>query len=73
MSKFLDIFKSEDNEYSEGRIFAIVGKAILCYFMVAYADNLLNDWIMFTTIVTALIAPKLFEKVLYLKISGAPK
>jgi hypothetical protein len=66
----LNLFKSEDGEFSEGRIFAIAGKAIICWLLVAFAAAVLEkEWILLI-LITALIAPKLFEKVLYLRAGG---
>jgi hypothetical protein len=66
----LDLLRSEDGKYSEGRIFAIGGKAIICWLLIAFASTIITkEWILLI-LISALIAPKLFEKVLYLRAGG---
>lgn len=68
----LELFRSEDGKMSEGRIFAITGKAIICWMLIAFASIIITkEWILLI-LISALIAPKLFEKVLYLRAGGKP-
>jgi hypothetical protein len=70
LSNPLELFRTEDGELSEGRIFAVAGKAIICWMLVAFAASVLEkEWILLI-LVSALVAPKLFEKVLYMRAGG---
>lgn len=66
----MNIFKNEEGKVSEGRIFAIFGKGIVAWLLVAFADTIIdNEWVLLI-LISALIAPKLFEKVLYMRAGG---
>jgi hypothetical protein len=65
-----DILKSEQGKTSEGRLFAILGKGVALWMLIAFAESVINqEWILGILLAT-LIAPKLFEKVLYLRAGG---
>ena len=65
-----DILKSEQGKTSEGRLFSIIGKGVAVYLLIAYAETIVNqEWILGILLAT-LIAPKLFEKVLYMRAGG---
>ena len=66
----LGIFKSEDGEYSEGRLFAIAGKAIVCVYLIKYHAALMADPLTLGMLFAVLVLPKLFEKVLYMRVGG---
>lgn len=69
----LNILKSEHGKWSEGRIFAIAGKVIVCWLLVKFASSVVTqEWIL-AILLAALIAPKLFEKVLYMRAGGSDK
>lgn len=67
----MDILKNEQGRTSEGRMFAILGKAIVVWMLINFADVVITqEWIL-GILLTVLIAPKLFEKVLYLRAGGS--
>lgn len=68
----MGILKNEANKTSEGRIFAILGKIGVLWLMWEHHDEIIhNEWVLGILLAT-LIAPKVFEKALYLKQGTKP-
>jgi len=66
----MDLLKSEDGRYSEGRIFAIIGKLVVIWLLIDFGSEVIEkEWILLI-LVSTLIAPKLFEKILYMRAGG---
>jgi hypothetical protein len=64
---------TRDGEVQESKLFAVIGKSIAAYLLLAYSETVLDHEYALLILLTAMVAPDLYKKVITMRAGGAVK
>ncbi len=65
-----DAVRDESGNLSPSKIGGIVGQIIACNYLIAHWEKVISTWDILTILLSVLVAPELFKKLLVMKYGG---